>query len=192
MSPARSPALETARLALLPLGRRDLPQALALFREPFVRRYLFDDEIVSRERAGDLLDRSERDFRERGCGLWSVALKGTGEAVGFCGLLFPEEPEGSGEDPDPPEVVFALTERHTGKGYATEAARAVLGHGFGACGLPRVAASVDNPNVASQAVLERLGFVLRRRDEARGLLFYGLSREEFEAGPAGRPSAGRG
>ena len=44
-----------------------------------------------------------------------------------------------------------------GAGLATESARALLAHGFGALGLQRVTGRVDTPNRASVRVLERLG-----------------------------------
>ena len=43
------------------------------------------------------------------------------------------------------------------KGYATEAARAVLEHALGSLGLTEVLAEVDGGNTASIAVIERLG-----------------------------------
>ena len=44
-----------------------------------------------------------------------------------------------------------------GRGYATEAARAVLEYALGPLGLPEVLAEVDEGNAASIAVIERLG-----------------------------------
>jgi [ribosomal protein S5]-alanine N-acetyltransferase len=55
------------------------------------------------------------------------------------------------------EVFYSLAPASWGKGYATEAARAVLDHALGSLGLPEVLAEVDAGNAASIAVIERLG-----------------------------------
>jgi RimJ/RimL family protein N-acetyltransferase len=54
-------------------------------------------------------------------------------------------------------AVVGLTPASWGRGYATEAARAVLDHALGPLGLPEVLAEVDAGNTASTAVVERLG-----------------------------------
>ena len=55
------------------------------------------------------------------------------------------------------EVFYSLAPGWWGKGYATEAARAVLDHALGPLGLPELLAEVDAGNKASIAVIERLG-----------------------------------
>jgi RimJ/RimL family protein N-acetyltransferase len=55
-----------------------------------------------------------------------------------------------------------------GKGYATEAAGAVLEYALGPLGLPEVLAEVDQGNTASIAVIERLG--MTRFDVVAGQL----------------------
>jgi RimJ/RimL family protein N-acetyltransferase len=55
------------------------------------------------------------------------------------------------------EVFYSLAPGSWGKGYATEAARAVLDRALGPLGLPEVLAEIDAGNTASIAVIERLG-----------------------------------
>ena len=55
------------------------------------------------------------------------------------------------------EIFYSLAPGSWGKGYATEAARAVVEHALGPLGLPEVLAEVDEGNTASVAVVERLG-----------------------------------
>ena len=55
------------------------------------------------------------------------------------------------------EVFYGLAPGSWGKGFATEAARAVLDHALGPLGLPEVLAEVDEGNTGSIAVIERLG-----------------------------------
>jgi ribosomal-protein-alanine N-acetyltransferase len=77
-----------------------------------------------------------------------------------------------------------------GRGIATEAARAAVDYAFEAFELAKVGARVDPRNIASVRVLEKLGMqlegVLRsqllRRGERVDRAYYGILREEWEAG----------
>lgn len=87
-----------------------------------------------------------------------------------------------------------------GQGIATEAARAVLDYSFEAFELAKVGARVDPRNLASVRVLEKLGMqlegVLRsqlvRRGERVDRAYYGILREEWEAGRSATPVSRRG
>lgn len=165
-------ALVTARLRLRPVAPDDLEALHALWCEPAVRRFLFDDRRVTLEEARGLLEASARNFAERGWGLWRVdpvdALHGDDAApAGFAGFL--RARDGS------PDLIYGMHPDHTGAGRATEATRAVLARAF-ARGERSVQVSVDEPNAASVRVLEKLGARLVRRTEgaAGGLLYYEL------------------
>ena len=67
---------------------------------------------------------------------------------------------------DEPQLLYALPEQHTGKGFATEVARALVEYARRAAGFAEVSAAVDQPNRASIRVLEKVGF--RRGGEAPG------------------------
>ena len=55
------------------------------------------------------------------------------------------------------EIIWSLAPEAQGRGYATEAARAVLDYALGPLGLPEVLAEIDEGNTASARVAERLG-----------------------------------
>lgn len=78
-----------------------------------------------------------------------------GAFVGVAGL-FPADLAEAAE----PEIGCMLAGRYHGRGLGTEVLQAVLDDGFGRLGLPRVAAVVDEPNVASIRMVEKLGFAL--------------------------------
>ena len=73
-----------------------------------------------------------------------------GSIIGACGLMTAER--------EPPEIGYWLGVKHWGKGYATEAARALIDHAFTdlQCEALQSAARVTNP--ASRRVLEKCGF----------------------------------
>lgn len=55
------------------------------------------------------------------------------------------------------QIGWALGIDYRGKGYATEAAEALIGYGFGILGLHRIYADTTNENTASWRLMERLG-----------------------------------
>ena len=94
--------------------------------------------------------------------------------------------------PDDEEVGWRLLPEHRGRGYATEAGRAWLDHAFQTLDVARVISVADVPNVASQAVMRRLGMrldhraTLREGDETFEAAVHAISRAEWEE----RPSVG--
>jgi RimJ/RimL family protein N-acetyltransferase len=124
------------------------------------------------------VSRSEASFRAHGFGLWLAFERGEPSPVAFAALVERPEPGAA------PSLLYGVRAESEGRGLATEAARAVLGHAFGALGLPRVHADVDAPNVASVRVLEKLGMVrVGERTGAFGaLLDFELDAAAFGAG----------
>ena len=98
----------------------------------------------------------------------AICLRDGGALVGMVGVVpsmgpFAQLP-GFGGAVGPaermrPEVglYWALAPEHRGNGYATEAARAVIEHGFGELRLARIVATTERDNLASIAVMRRLG-----------------------------------
>jgi RimJ/RimL family protein N-acetyltransferase len=167
-------ALWTPRLHLEPLLPRDAGIAHALWTHPEVRRYLWDDAVISRDTAANVTRGSARDFAARRFGLWLLfARDSPGSLVGFCGL----RTDGVGDEP---ELLFGLHPDYWRRGLAQEAARAVLRHAFTTSGLRRVIAATDVPNVRSARTLAALGLRFDRRADHNGLdtFFYSI-----EAGP---------
>ena len=170
------PRLATERLALRPLARADLDALHALWTDPQVRRYLWDDRVIERSVAAEVIEASEARFAERDIGGWVVEPRNGGELLGFAALRPIEE---GGEI----ELLYGLAPAYWGKGYAVEASRAVLAYGFDRAGLARIAGRTDSPNTASARVLERLGmrFEGEREVAGRPTLHYAITRPEFAA-----------
>jgi hypothetical protein len=76
-------ALETARLALLPMCATDIDALGCIANESGVRRYLFDDQPVTPEFIRAVLAQSVSDFKERLFGVWTVREKGLDASIGF-------------------------------------------------------------------------------------------------------------
>jgi RimJ/RimL family protein N-acetyltransferase len=144
------PELETERLVLRPLSANDAGALHRISNDPPVRRYLWDDEPVSRATIEEIIAQSLRMFSEEGLGLFGVRLRGGEDLAGFCGFA-------RLEGMDEIELAYELAPRLWGKGLATEAARACLRHAFEEAGFERVIAGADAPNGASLRVMEKLG-----------------------------------
>lgn len=141
--------LTTERLVLRPVRPVDHDVLLAHWTAPDVRHFLFDGVVLSPAEVAGAIDASERDFAAADFGLWLVRERVGDALVGTAGLR-PLEDVGI-------EVLYSLAPAARGRGYATEAARAVVEHGLTTAGLPEVIAEVDADNTASAAVVRRLG-----------------------------------
>lgn len=169
-------ALITERLALCPVTAADHPALLAHWTLPDVRRFLFDGEALSAAEVSQTIEESVSDFAAGGYGIWLIRehgravpagrdladrdmpgtdLAGTDlvgtDLVGTVGLR-PLDDDGL-------EIFYSLAPGSWGRGYATEAARAVVGYALGTLGLAEVLAEIDEGNTASVAVVKRLGMV---------------------------------
>jgi ribosomal-protein-alanine N-acetyltransferase len=150
------PPLTTARLDLRPCALGDVAVLTALWREPDVRRYLWDDEIVSDELATEVVQAFLASADQRGYGLWLLLRRSGGELLGFAAM---RDIAGSSQLVGSPQVelIYGLAPAAWGQGLATEAARAVLAYGLETLGHEQIWARTDPPNLASQRVIERLG-----------------------------------
>ena len=169
----------TERLMLRPFAAEDADELHALFTDLDVRRYLLDDEVVSRSWIEEEIAASEARFEEIGHGLWTIRRRGEEHIIGFVGFrpFF-----------DPPEIqlLYGLLPQAWGSGLATEASAAVLARAFGGLGFSDVVAATDVPNVSSIRVLERLGFREWKRTEEgqAGTIYFRLGAEAWWAGHA--------
>jgi RimJ/RimL family protein N-acetyltransferase len=89
-------------------------------------------------------------YERFGFGMFLVELKHSGVAIGACGLIKRE----ALSDPD---IGYALLPEFWGKGYALEAARAVIEYGRRIHNLPRILAITSPDNDRSVRVLESCG-----------------------------------
>jgi RimJ/RimL family protein N-acetyltransferase len=175
--------IRTARLLLRPYLPGDVDAVYAYYRLPQTPRYL-DGAPLSRSAVKAMVTRR----------IGSSALAGVGEAlnlvvelaqprttVGDCVLFW----RGQGQA----EIGYVFNPAHHGRGYATEAAQALLRLGFESLGMHRIAARCDARNTASARVMERAG--MRReahlvqnqylKGEWTDELIYAILRSEWAA-----------
>jgi ribosomal-protein-alanine N-acetyltransferase len=163
--------LSSSRLGYAPVEPAHRARLLAIFRDPYVRRYLWDSRIVDRSDVDEIIAASQESFRTHGFGIWCAWERGSAsrEAIGFAGA----RPTASGEL----ELIYGFLPEHWGRGFALEAARAVVELAF-ARGRARVWAGTDVENKASERVMQRLGMRFARRETVNGLpqVYYVIER----------------
>jgi ribosomal-protein-alanine N-acetyltransferase len=143
-----------------------------------VMRHFPSPEPPSLDRVETGLARIAAHWTERGYGIWAVTPLAGGALMGRCGLFFIGD---TGET----EIDFLFGREHWGRGYATEAASAVLAWGFAHIDIPAIVGIVHPENVASKRVLEKIGLVWTRKD-----VYFGMACERYEALRDARPSPG--
>lgn len=153
--------LETDRLWLREFVPDDAEAFFALNSDPEVMRYTGDACLTSVEQArAGLCERPIVDYQKYGFGRLAVVLKNSDTLIGFAGLKYLDD---LGEV----DLGYRLMVAYWGRGLATEASRACVGHGFQAHGLKRIIGLVEPENVRSVRVLEKCGLVFERITDYR-------------------------
>ena len=143
---------ETPRLRLRELGTEDAAFVLELVNEPAWLRFIGDRNVHSLEDARGYIERGPvASYAKNGFGLWAAELRSDATLVGSCGLL-------RRESLPYPDLGFAFLARHWGRGYAREAAAAVVELASERYHLERLLAITSPGNDASKRVLEAVGF----------------------------------
>ncbi|MBC7817833.1 MAG: GNAT family N-acetyltransferase [Planctomycetaceae bacterium] len=151
--------LETERLIFRDWTAADLEPFHALCSDPGVMQFVGDGEPWSWERTEQFVARAREMSQTLGFCQWPVIHKAESGLIGFCGFV----PASDGV-----EIGWRLAKEFWGRGLATEAARAVLKHGFESLGFQRVIATVQSPNLASIRVIEKLGLKPESRFHRNG------------------------
>lgn len=161
--------LTTDRLILREIDERDWPAVLAYQSDPRSLRYYTwtggrrrrTPEAVQEFVGWFLADQAQTPRTKFQPG---VTLKSSGELIGNCGVRM--ESAGAVEA----DIGYELAPGHWGRGYATEAARAIVQFGFTELRVHRIWAGCVADNAAPAHVLEKLG--LRREGRLREKEYY--------------------
>lgn len=146
---------ETPKLMLREVVATDAAFVHALLTDPDFLRHIGHrgvDTLADAERTIETKYRAS--YVEHGFGMWVIEGKAEGVPLGLAGLV-------RREGLDHVDIGYAMLPAGRGKGYASEATRAVMGWAA-AKGIAPVVAIVNPDNGASIAVLEKLGLVADR------------------------------
>ena len=150
------PVIETERLRLRGHRLEDFGNCAAMWGDPAVTRYIGGRPFTSEEVWARLL-RYVGHWALLDFGFWLIEDKATGEFAGEAGLAeFQREIEPA--IVGVPEMGWVLSPRYHGKGYATEAVRAVAAWGDRRFDGSRTVCIIHPENQASKRVAEKCGF----------------------------------
>ena len=170
--------LTTERLGFRAWSEDDLDLAVGLWGDPEVMKLIDARGKLSEGQVRERLSEEITTEESHGIQYWPIFLLHNDEHVGCCGLRPYDQARGV------LELGFHIRSRHWGRGYATEAARAVIVHAFERLGVSGLFAGHNPRNRASRHLLGKLGFRYTHHElyEPTGLEHpcYLLTYEEYQ------------
>ena len=142
--------LVTPRLLLRKKVVEDAPFFFEMNSDPIVNKYTGDGPFKDMKAAEDIVKYVIDQYEKNGYGRWLVADKITGEPLGWCGLKYHDDTKDT-------DIGYRFPQRHWGKGYATESAKACIDYGFNVFKLKRIIGNAMQENTASINVFKKLG-----------------------------------
>lgn len=173
--------LETERLFLRRLDANDADEILALRGNPEIMKYIPRPLAKSKEDAIEHIAMIESKIVDNTGINWGITIKGNTKIIGIIGIykIYAENHRA--------EIGYMSLPETNGKGYVTEAIKAVLQYGFDNLDLHSMEAIIDPDNIASERVLQKNGFVKEAHILENGLwegkyldtVIYSLLRRNF-------------
>lgn len=159
--------LQTARLELKKISIADAPFILALFNSPGWKQYIGDRNVHTHEEAADYIKKTYLPhFETHGFGTYICVLTASNQPIGSCGLY-------QRENLDHADIGFAFLPEFFGKGYAFEAASAMMAHARITLKMDTILGFTTKQNTASIALLQKIGLT------ENGGYFYEDDQEEL-------------
>jgi RimJ/RimL family protein N-acetyltransferase len=179
--------IRTARLRVRSWRADDFEAYAAMNADPRVMEFF--PSALSREESRERFDRGNARLAAHGIGFWPVEVLGGARFIGIVGLA---RPDFEARFLPAVEIGWRLAAEHWGKGYATEAARAVLAFGFDRRGFQEIVSFTTTANVRSRRVMQKLGMrhapeedfqhpLIPEGHPLRPHVLYRLSRQSFAA-----------
>ena len=149
--------LTTDRLILRTWVASDIPLMAAISSDPLVMEHFPALQDIAATQM--LIDRVNEQYKKFGYGVCAVETKDTHEFIGFVGLSHPpfEIPNFQPKGLPIVEIGWRLSSTHWGKGYATEAAKAILHYGFKELKLEEIISFTVAANTKSRRAMEKIG-----------------------------------
>jgi RimJ/RimL family protein N-acetyltransferase len=152
-------SIQTERLVLRRWTLADIEPFASICADPEVMRYIGSGATRTVEETRRAIRAWEREWDQKGYGLFAVELLETGQLIGFAGLA---EPTFLPEIMPAVEIGWRLARSAWAKGYATEAATAALRFGLDDLHLPEIVSIHQVGNDASAGVMRKIGMTFDR------------------------------
>jgi RimJ/RimL family protein N-acetyltransferase len=152
--------INTERLLLRGWKPDDHAPFAAMCSDPDVMRCIGNGRTRTADDAARYIGSFEKEWNERGFGLFAVESTQTGDLIGFTGLSWPDFlPEVFPSV----EIGWRFSKLSWGKGYASEAAAAALSFGVNELGITDIVSICQIENGASARIMQKLGMIFDRR-----------------------------
>ena len=164
---------ETDRLILRELHVHDAQSFYELNLDPEVMKYTGDHAFDSVDEAQNFLS-NYAEYQKNNFGRWAVIQKESKQFIGWCGLKKNEQ--------NLIDIGFRFFKQEWGKGYATEAAKATLDHGFHILNINEIIGRAATANKASIRVLEKIGMQFWKQGDCLGIddaAYFKINREQY-------------
>ncbi len=133
-----------------------------IYGDPETMRLFGDGSVFTPDELRGSFERLIADYATYGYGNYAVIERESGAILGHCGAHFVPQRERV-------ECDWVIDRRYQGRGYATEAARAVFASAFGEFGIAEIHGIAHRENGASIAVMQKLGMTFREELIAHGM-----------------------
>ncbi|MGG3122723.1 GNAT family protein [Priestia megaterium] len=176
------PLIETDRLILRKIVKDDANNILKYLSDKEVMKYYGLEPFKTIHEALEEISWYESILNKKTGIRWGMTLKGEGKVIGSCGFLnrVPQHYR--------TEVGYELSRNYWGYGIASEALEVVIRYGFKYFKFQRIEALIEPPNIPSQKLVEKQGFIkeglLRNYEFTCGkfdnLYMYSLLKQDFD------------
>lgn len=149
--------LETERLIIEEATLNDASFFFELLNSPNWIEFIGDRNIKLLEDANKFVQESLIDnYKKNGFGFYKMSLKENNQPIGAIGFL-------KRDYLDFPDIGYAILPNYEGKGYVSEAAKAVLEYGKKKLNLKEIVAFTTEENLVSQKILLKIGLYFREK-----------------------------
>ena len=162
--------VETKRLILREINVEDAEFVLRLVNEPSFVSNIGDKGLKNIDDAERFILEGYWTNQERsGYGMFLVELEGGGDPIGSCGLLYRKVL-------DVTDIGFAFLPEFWNRGFAYEAAEAIMKYGHSTLGVKKIVGLTSEDNLGSINLLKKLGMdfekTVKMSDDDSGTVFY--------------------
>jgi|GEM_PF-1887164 len=163
-----STGISTKRTLLRPLHLGDLSSIQELHSDDLTRKYAWVENLQSTEDNFNWLQDQVLQ-NQNGMGLYAIESLSAGQFIGLCGLRTRQDMDGI------IDISYRVLPQFRQLGFATEAARMMIKHGFEHLHMSIIYAQVHKDNFPSRRIMYRLGF--EAIDESKSWILYSKLRE---------------
>jgi RimJ/RimL family protein N-acetyltransferase len=149
--------LESLRLLYRPFELSDAQALFEMDSNPNVHKYLWQKPTLDIDESIQIIEMVQKQYKENGIGRFATILKETGEFIGWTGIKFVNDQVENGNT-NFYDYGYRLNEKFWNQGFATEATKAWLEHGFNQMNIQVMNAYTHAENGASNHILSKSGF----------------------------------